>query len=122
MAGTNGSDARATVAVIGTGIMGSAMARNLAAAGLDTRVWDRSASATGPLAEAGAMVAASARDAVQGEGVVITMLPIAEVVDSVIFDGGVDARCSTSSAASRVVAAGAGRGGVVGASLRRVSR
>jgi 3-hydroxyisobutyrate dehydrogenase len=89
MAGANGSDDRAAVAVIGTGIMGSAMAENLVAAGLTTRVWDRSASATGPLADAGAAVAASARDAVQGAGVVITMLPTAEVVDSVIFDGGV---------------------------------
>jgi 3-hydroxyisobutyrate dehydrogenase-like beta-hydroxyacid dehydrogenase len=44
-----GTDGRATVAVIGTGIMGAAMARNLAAAGLNTRVWDRSASAAGPL-------------------------------------------------------------------------
>jgi 3-hydroxyisobutyrate dehydrogenase len=31
-----------TVAVIGAGIMGSAMTRNLVAAGMDTRVWDRS--------------------------------------------------------------------------------
>ncbi|MDX6390896.1 MAG: 3-hydroxyisobutyrate dehydrogenase [Streptosporangiaceae bacterium] len=84
-----GADGRAAVAMIGAGIMGSAMARNLVAAGLDTTVWDRSASATGPLADAGAVVAASARDAVQGAGVVITMLPTADVVDSVIFDGGV---------------------------------
>jgi 3-hydroxyisobutyrate dehydrogenase len=89
MAGTNGSDDRGTVAVIGAGIMGSAMARNLVAAGLTTRVWDRSASATGPLADAGAVVAASATDAVQGAGVVITMLPTADAVESVIFDGGV---------------------------------
>jgi 3-hydroxyisobutyrate dehydrogenase len=89
MAGANGGDARAAVAVIGAGIMGSAMTRNLVAAGLNTRVWDRSASATGPLADAGAVVAASARDAVQDAGVVITMLPTADVVDSVIFDGGV---------------------------------
>ena len=88
MAGANGSDARATVAVIGAGIMGSAMARNLAAAGLTTRVWDRSPSATGPLADAGAVVAASARTAVRDAGVVITMLPTAEAVESVIFGGG----------------------------------
>ena len=35
------------VAVLGTGIMGSAMARNLVAAGLRTTVWDRSSPATG---------------------------------------------------------------------------
>ncbi len=89
MAGANGSDTRAAVAVIGAGIMGSAMARNLVAAGLNTRVWDRSATATGPLGDAGAVVATSVRDAVRDAGVVITMLPTAEAVESVIFDGGV---------------------------------
>src|SRR5258707_10295259 len=49
MAGADEGDAGAAVAVIGAGIMGSAMTRNLVAAGLTTRVWDRSASATGPL-------------------------------------------------------------------------
>jgi len=88
MAQANGGGA-AAVAVIGAGIMGSAMTRTLVAAGLHTRVWDRSSSATAPLAEAGAVVAASARDAVRGAGVVITMLPTADVVEAVIFDGGV---------------------------------
>jgi 3-hydroxyisobutyrate dehydrogenase len=89
MAAATGGDARAVVAVIGAGIMGSAMARNLAAAGLDTRVWDRSAAATAPLAAAGAVVAPSASEAVRDADVVITMLPTAEAVESVIFDGGV---------------------------------
>ena len=88
MTGTNGSDTPASVAVIGTGIMGSAMAANLLAAGLHTTVWDRSASATGPLADAGAVVAPSARAAVRDAGVVLTMLPTAAVVDSVMFDDG----------------------------------
>jgi 3-hydroxyisobutyrate dehydrogenase len=87
MARENGGNGRAAVAVIGAGIMGSAMARNLAAAGLTTRVWDRTAAATGPLADAGAVVAASARDAVRDAGVVITMLPTADAVESVMFDG-----------------------------------
>ena len=89
MARANGGNGRAAVAVIGAGIMGSAMARNLAAAGLTTRVWDRTALLTGPLADAGAVVAASAQDAVRGAGVVITMLPTADAVQSVIFDRGV---------------------------------
>jgi 3-hydroxyisobutyrate dehydrogenase len=88
MAEVNGGDAR-TVAVIGAGIMGSAMVRTLVAAGFDTRVWDRSASSTGPLADAGAVVAASASDAVRDAGVVITMLPTADALESVIFDGSV---------------------------------
>jgi 3-hydroxyisobutyrate dehydrogenase len=87
MARANGANGRVAVAVIGAGIMGSAMARNLAAAGLTTRVWDRAASATGPLADAGVVVAASAGDAVRDAGVVITMLPTADAVESVIFDG-----------------------------------
>ena len=87
MARENGGNGRVTVAVIGAGIMGSAMARNLAAAGLTTRVWDRTASATGPLADAGAVVAASAQDAVRDASVVITMLPTADAVESVMFDG-----------------------------------
>jgi 3-hydroxyisobutyrate dehydrogenase len=88
MAGADGWGTGPAVAVIGTGIMGSAMARNLVAAGLATRVWDRSAAATAPLADAGAVVAASAPEAAAGAQVVITMLPTAEVVDSVMFDGG----------------------------------
>src|ERR1700751_1959575 len=76
-------------AVLGTGIMGAAMARNLLRAGLRTTVWDRSASATAPLAEAGAEVAATPADAVREAGVVITMLPTPDVVTSVIFDEGV---------------------------------
>ena len=73
------------VAVLGTGIMGSAMARNLAAAGLRTMVWDRSSEATAPLADVGALVAPSPQDAVREARVVITMLPTADVVNSVVF-------------------------------------
>jgi len=77
------------VTVLGTGIMGSAMARNLVTAGFPTTVWDRSADATAQLAEAGARVARSAADAVADAHVVITMLPTPVAVDSVMFDGGV---------------------------------
>jgi 3-hydroxyisobutyrate dehydrogenase len=92
MAGVSGGAARPAVAVIGAGIMGSAMTRNLVAAGLNTRVWDRSAAATGPLADAGAVVAASAADAIKEAAVVITMLPTADVLDAVIFQtGAIDA-------------------------------
>jgi 3-hydroxyisobutyrate dehydrogenase len=77
------------VAVLGIGIMGSAMARNLARAGLRTTVWDRSPSATAPLSEAGVQVATSPAEAVDDARAVITMLPTAEVVESVIFSAGV---------------------------------
>src|SRR3984957_4254676 len=81
-----------SVAVLGTGIMGSAMARNLLAAGLRTTVWDRSPEATAALAEAGAVVAASAAEAGGGAGGGITMLPTAAAVQSVMFADGVAQR------------------------------
>jgi 3-hydroxyisobutyrate dehydrogenase len=88
VADADGRGAGASAALLGTGIMGAAMARRLIAAGQHTTVWDRSASATASLAGAGARVGASARDAVAGARVVITMLPTAKVVTSVMLDGG----------------------------------
>ena len=89
MAARDGRREDVRVAVLGTGIMGSAMARNLVSAGLRTAVWDRSPAATAPLSEAGALAAASAAEAARDAHVVITMLPTADVVNSVIFTGGV---------------------------------
>ena len=89
MAAADSRAGQPPVAVLGTGIMGSAMARNLVGAGLNTTVWDRSPSATEPLAEASAQVAASPREAVRDARVVITMLPTPDVVNSVIFGEGV---------------------------------
>jgi 3-hydroxyisobutyrate dehydrogenase len=77
------------VAVLGTGIMGSAMARRLIGADVRTTVWDRSPAATVSLRAAGAKVAGSPGTAVQGADVVITMLPTAAVLSEVIFDGNV---------------------------------
>jgi len=54
----------------------------LAAAGLRTTVWDRSASVTALLSDAGAVPAGSAAEAVADAGVVITMLPTAEAVQA----------------------------------------
>jgi 3-hydroxyisobutyrate dehydrogenase len=88
MSATDNSHETPPAAVVGIGIMGSAMARNLLAAGLPTTVWDRSAAATTPLADAGARVAGSASEAVRDARVVITMLPTPDVVHDVIFDSG----------------------------------
>jgi 3-hydroxyisobutyrate dehydrogenase len=73
------------VTVLGTGIMGSAMARNLLRAGLVVMVWDRSPEAAAGLAREGAQAAGSAADAVREASVVITTLPTAAVVESVMF-------------------------------------
>ncbi|MGW1198307.1 NAD(P)-dependent oxidoreductase [Streptomyces sp. NPDC002536] len=63
-----------TVAVLGTGIMGGPMARNLARAGLDVRAWNRSRDKAEPLAADGVTVVGSPAEAVRGAGVVLTML------------------------------------------------
>jgi len=87
MLDTYGPGKRASVAVLGLGIMGSAMTRNLIAANIHAAVWNRSPSAMAPLSDAGARVADSPSAAVQGASIVITMLPTADVVSAVIFDG-----------------------------------
>lgn len=86
MAG-NGNDA-SRVSVLGTGIMGAAMARNLIGARLRTTVSDRSPALVAPLWDAGALAASTPAESVRGARVVITMLPTADVVSSVVFDGG----------------------------------
>jgi len=63
-----------TVSVLGTGIMGAAMARNLARAGHGVRVWNRTRDKAEPLAADGAHVADTPEEAVRGADVVLTML------------------------------------------------
>ncbi len=62
-----------SVAILGTGIMGGAMAQNLVRSGFRTMAWDRSTSATSRLAEAGVHIVTSAPDSVRDANVVITM-------------------------------------------------
>ncbi len=75
-----------SVAVIGMGIMGSAMTSRLIACGIETRVWSRQKASTLPLVEQGASGYDTAAEAVQGAEVVITMLPTADVTSSVMLD------------------------------------
>ena len=63
-----------TVALLGTGTMGTGMARNILRAGLPLRVWNRTTAKARPLADEGAEVAESPADAVRGADVVVTML------------------------------------------------
>lgn len=75
------------VGFIGLGAMGSAMASNLLAAGHALTVWNRSVTATEPLASLGARVARSADRAAQGE-VLCSMLANDQAVREVFLDGG----------------------------------
>lgn len=63
-----------TVSVLGTGIMGAAMARNLARAGHSVRAWNRTRGKAEPLAADGAHIAETPAEAVRGADVVLTML------------------------------------------------
>src|SRR3954467_14436685 len=57
-----------TVAVLGTGIMGSGMARNLAGAGIETRAWNRTKARAETLADAGGAAADTPAHAGGGVG------------------------------------------------------
>jgi 3-hydroxyisobutyrate dehydrogenase len=76
------------VAVLGIGIMGSGIARNLLRAGLAVDVWDRSPEAAARLTGAGAIAHASPDQTVLRADVAITMLPDGPAVTSVAIDQG----------------------------------
>lgn len=63
-----------TVAVLGTGTMGSGMARSLLRNGFDVRAWNRTTERARRLAADGATVTDSAADAVRGADLVLVML------------------------------------------------
>jgi 3-hydroxyisobutyrate dehydrogenase len=69
------------VAVLGTGRMGAPIARNLAAAGHDVQVWNRTREKAEGL---GAEVAGTAAEAVAGRDVVVTMLADGPTVEAVV--------------------------------------
>jgi len=82
----------AKVALLGTGIMGAPMARNLAKAGFDVTVWNRSPDRAAPLIDV-CKVAGTAADAVSGADAVFTMVENSAAVLDVMFGshGAVDA-------------------------------
>lgn len=93
------------IAVLGAGIMGAAMARNLISAGMEVRVWNRTREKAEPLADDGAKVADTPAEAAEDAGFVLTMLSnadaVAEAVDgedgalSALPDDGVWLQMST---------------------------
>jgi 3-hydroxyisobutyrate dehydrogenase len=69
-----------SVALLGTGIMGAAIGRNLLEAGFGVRAWNRSRDKAEPLAPAGATLGDSPADAVAGADAILTMLSDADAV------------------------------------------
>jgi 3-hydroxyisobutyrate dehydrogenase len=72
------------VAVLGTGIMGAAMARNLLSDGMEVRAWNRSREKAEPLAQEGAEVADNPEDATRGADFLLTMLSDADVIEEAV--------------------------------------
>jgi 3-hydroxyisobutyrate dehydrogenase len=78
------------VGFIGLGVMGQPMALNLARAGTDLVVWNRSAERCGPLREAGAQVAQSAGEVFRQSRTVILMMATDTALDTVLGRGTAD--------------------------------
>ena len=78
------SDARPTIGLIGLGIMGRPMARNLMKAGYQLVVHNRSRGPVDELAGEGAAAAGSAREVAERAEVTITMLPDSPDVEAVL--------------------------------------
>ena len=83
---TNGG-AGATIALLGTGLMGSRMARRLLGARHSLAVWNRSPEKADALRGDGARIAETPADAVRGASHVITMLADGPTVRAVLDDG-----------------------------------
>jgi 3-hydroxyisobutyrate dehydrogenase len=77
------TDTSPSVAVLGTGIMGAPMARNIAAAGMPTAAWNRTPEKAAPLRQDGIEVHDDVAGAVAGRDIVITMLADADAVVAV---------------------------------------
>src|SRR3954464_6315043 len=91
-----------TVAVLGTGIMGAPMARNMAQAGLTVRAWNRTRDKADPLTQHGITVHDTAAEAVAGASLIVTVLSAVDAVLDTMTDDVLAA-----------VAVGARRGGVL---------
>lgn len=75
------------VTLIGTGLMGAPMARNIAKAGFTVTVWNRTPAKAEALADV-ATIAATAREAVKDADAIITMVDNSPVVTQVYFGDG----------------------------------
>ncbi|SMX22834.1 NAD(P)-dependent oxidoreductase [Boseongicola aestuarii] len=77
---------RQNIAVIGTGLMGFPMARNLVRAGHHVTVWNRTRARANGLEADGARIAETAAEAVNGANVVLTMLSDGFATGSLLED------------------------------------
>jgi L-threonate 2-dehydrogenase len=76
------------VGIVGIGIMGTAMMRNLVKDGFEVVGYDIAEQAMARLAEAGGITAASPRDAAEKADIVITSLPSVDAFEQVMAGQG----------------------------------
>jgi 2-hydroxy-3-oxopropionate reductase len=79
------------ITLIGTGLMGLPMSRNLMAAGHDLTVWNRSPDRAAPLIKEGAKTAPTVADAIKNAEVVISMLSDGFATGALLADPDVQA-------------------------------
>ena len=86
----NGRDvtSQPTIAVLGTGIMGAPIARNLRKAGFAVRAWNRSRDKAAALEGDGITIAATPAEAATDADFVLTMLLNGDAVEHTMVDGG----------------------------------
>jgi 3-hydroxyisobutyrate dehydrogenase len=77
-----------TIAVLGTGIMGAPIARNLQKAGFTVRAWNRSRDKAAPLEADGVTVSDTPADAAEGADFVMTVLLDGGAVEHTMVAGG----------------------------------
>jgi 2-hydroxy-3-oxopropionate reductase len=73
------------IALLGTGLMGAPIARNLARSGFPVTVWNRTAAKAVPLAAEDVAIAASAAEAVSGADLVISLLSDGPTTSEALF-------------------------------------
>jgi 3-hydroxyisobutyrate dehydrogenase len=76
------------IGVIGLGIMGKPMARNLLKAGFALTVWNRTAGKAEELRTQGADIAASPRDLAAASDIIITIVTNSPDVEQVVLGAG----------------------------------
>jgi 3-hydroxyisobutyrate dehydrogenase len=81
--------AKETIALLGTGTMGTPIARHLLQAGFPVRVWNRTRERAEPLAADGATVTGTPEEAVREASVVLTMLSDGDAVEETMGEDGV---------------------------------
>lgn len=77
------------ITLLGTGLMGAPMTRNLLKAGFEVTVWNRSIAKAEALVASGAVLAHSVPEAARGSDLVISMLSDGLAVNSYVMDAAV---------------------------------